>query len=96
MVTHACIDPARLPTSTLASTTAARAARPQLSTTQRLVHLSSALNTVSFWSPRQQGPLVVPCAQIGLYVCVAAPEFGTHTDPVMPPSVRTADVRDFE
>jgi hypothetical protein len=41
------------------------------------------------------GALVVPCAQIGWYVCVAAPEFGMQTDPLMPPSARTGDVRDF-
>jgi hypothetical protein len=42
------------------------------------------------------GALVVPCAQIGLYVCVASPEFGRQTDRLMPPSVCTADVRDFD
>jgi hypothetical protein len=26
----------------------------------------------------------VPCAQIGLYVCVAPGEFGKQTDPLMP------------
>ena len=42
------------------------------------------------------GALVVPCAEIGLYVCVASPEFGRQTDRLMPPSVCTADVRDFD
>jgi hypothetical protein len=28
----------------------------------------------------------VPCAQIGLYVCVAPGEFGKQTDPLMPMS----------